>query len=444
MSYIIQILTLLINIKNYLLSFFDIKIKNKDGSLLENTCKNMYYLYDGTQRIVVIKNYAVAKEYYKSYNKTIRTYLYLGYVYEKLLKNSIGAFTGENLLLLKKPLIQFFNTGSVKKHFGMMVTKTNEWIENTFPKQTNEYELQQLTLDKLTINIISNIIYGDISTDDLNELYELSIIHKELMVIMGQDMLLRIPFVYNNFNTNNKIIVDTFWERWFVFNNKMKNQIQDFTLFSMLSNNNVYKSNNKIFYQTLYEIMLFNTDIMVDAFANLIWDVVSNKHIYDTIANDVFAINLDYDGISKLEYLINVENESARLSPGIVLTFAETITEDITLDGYKIPANTKISIDTKMVNRDPDIWPKPNEFNPDRFNVNNPSLFHSYCRFGMGPRKCLGNVFASYILRIGITSIIKNFNCKIGNKNIKIDERKTIPNISNSIMTNTIVFTKRI
>ncbi len=450
MSYFKGMLINLINIINYLLSFFNVQNKNGNSSLnrtnhniIQNINGKMYYMYDGSQQILVITDYGLAKEYYKSYNKTIREYKYLGYVYEKLLKNSIGAFTGKNLLLLKKPLVQFFNTGSIKKHFGMIVEETNKWMENTFPEKINKYELQELNLNKLTINIISNIIYGQLSTYDLNELYDLSIIHKELMVIMGQDMSLRIPFIYNNFNTSNKIIVDSFYERWVIFNDKMKNQVCENTLFATLLENDIYIENDDILYQTLYEIMLFNTDIMVDSFANLIWDIVSNKLVNDTILNEVSKINMDYEEINKLEYLINVENESARLNPGIVLTFAETITENITLDGYKIPANTKISINTQMVNKDSNIWIKPDEFNPNRFNKDNPSLYHSYHRFGMGPRKCLGNVSASYILRIGIISILKNFDCIAENNTIKFDKRNTIPNLCNSIMKNRIVFIKK-
>ena len=59
-----------------------------------------------------------------------------------------------------------------------------------------------------------------------------------------------------------------------------------------------------------------------------------------------------------------------------------------------------------MINRDPNRWSNPNEFNPLRFTKDNNWKFH---RFGIGPRKCLGNMFADYILKVGIISIISEF-----------------------------------
>ena len=458
MSFVTKILIFLINLKNYITRFFDKPIVNENGDKLKLINRtnlsieeqnqmikdiigndNMYYIYDGSQQIVILANYVITKEYYKHFNKTIRTYPYLGYVYEKLLKYSIGAFTGENLNALKKPLMQFFNTGSIKKHFDMIIQKTDEWILTNFSKETQKYELQNLSLDKLTINILGKIIYGNLSQRELNDLYELSLIHKQLMVIMGQDMLARNP----NIRNPNKVIVDSFWVKWSTFNTLWRPKSQENTLFATLLEHDIYKENHFILYQTLYEIMLFNSDIMVDAFANLIWNIASNKNVADKILDEVENINMTSEEINKLEYLTQVENESARLNPGIVLTFAETLTENIELNNYKIPANTKISIDTQMVNRDPKVWSDPDEFKPERFDTQNPSLIHKYHRFGMGPRKCLGNVFATYILKIGVISLIKKFDITSNNNEILIEDRKTIPNISNTNMANEIVFTKR-
>jgi len=95
----------------------------------------------------------------------------------------------------------------------------------------------------------------------------------------------------------------------------------------------------------------------------------------------------------------------ARLNPGIVQTFAETITQPMDLGGFQCPANTLISLDTQMLNRDPDVWKDPHEFNPDRFNETDSKQFYQYHRFGLGPRMCLGNIYADYILKSIVFSI---------------------------------------
>ena len=121
---------------------------------------SLYYVLDGSQPIVMIGDFNTAKAFYqlKEYKNIIRYYPYLGYVYEKTLKYCIGAHSGQDWLMMKKPLSKFFTTRSVQHNYDMMINKTEEWINETFSEKINEYTLQNLSLDKLTIAIMSSII----------------------------------------------------------------------------------------------------------------------------------------------------------------------------------------------------------------------------------------------------------------------------------------------
>jgi cytochrome P450 family 9 len=47
--------------------------------------------------------------------------------------------------------------------------------------------------------------------------------------------------------------------------------------------------------------------------------------------------------------------------------------------------------------RDPEYFPEPELFDPERFNEENKSLAkpYTYLPFGVGPHNCIGNIFLS-------------------------------------------------
>lgn len=416
---------------------------------------SMYVFDDGPQQILAIGNLELSREYYKMIFRTnTRSYPYLGYVFEKLLSRSIGANTGKNWEELKKPLTKFFTTNSLKMHYDMIVQNTENWLQETFDNTSDNYEnnicerrLQDVSFDKLTVGIIATIIFGDITEDDLHELRYLFKSHNHMMTIMGCDMNLRVPNILRKFNnTKNIMAVDTFWERWSAFNDKfIKNPQENSLLFTLLEN--TAYSDRLTLIHTLYEIALFNLDIMIDSFANLLWNVGSNPDVQELMFEECKPIPIeDFQSLNTSTMVKAVINESARLAPGVTLTFAETVMEPVEICGYRIPAGTKVSIDTQMVNRDPQVWENPHDFDPNRFIKDSKldqMLIHNFHRFGLGPRKCLGNIYGDYILMIGIIMIIKKFKISIKNNKLITEQKLTIPNISNLDMTNTITFTYR-
>lgn len=65
------------------------------------------------------------------------------------------------------------------------------------------------------------------------------------------------------------------------------------------------------------------------------------------------------------------------------------------LESHLIPSGTTIHIPIFDIHRDPNFWPKPNVFNPDRFlpeTIKNRHPF-SYLPFSAGGRNCIGNFF---------------------------------------------------
>lgn len=68
--------------------------------------------------------------------------------------------------------------------------------------------------------------------------------------------------------------------------------------------------------------------------------------------------------------------------------------KDYTFPGttVSIPKGMRIFIPVYAIQRDPKIYSKPDEFNPERFEEENVKVRHPshYLPFGDGPRNCIG------------------------------------------------------
>ena len=78
-----------------------------------------------------------------------------------------------------------------------------------------------------------------------------------------------------------------------------------------------------------------------------------------------------------------------------------------TFDGttVNIPKGQKILIPVLAIHRDPNFYPKPDIFDPERFNDEAVQARHPMCYlpFGDGPRNCIGKVKDSKNLHISIS-----------------------------------------
>lgn len=96
--------------------------------------------------------------------------------------------------------------------------------------------------------------------------------------------------------------------------------------------------------------------------------------------------------IPKLKYLECCIKESLRLYPAVP-NFKRIITEDFELGGYKIPANTTISMHIYALHRNEEFFPDPLTYRPERFMPEESGGRHpfAYVPFSAGARNCIGN-----------------------------------------------------
>ncbi|TGZ50920.1 Cytochrome P450 4C1 [Temnothorax longispinosus] len=114
--------------------------------------------------------------------------------------------------------------------------------------------------------------------------------------------------------------------------------------------------------------------------------------------------------LQDLPYLDRCIKEGLRLYPSVFL-ISRITAEDVKLQSYVVPAGTIINLNIYAIHRDPNFWPNPEVFDPDRFLPERKRNRHpySYLPFSAGPRNCIGQRFAILELKAMIASLIHNF-----------------------------------
>nr|WKA13889.1 trans-cinnamate 4-monooxygenase [Impatiens morsei] len=116
----------------------------------------------------------------------------------------------------------------------------------------------------------------------------------------------------------------------------------------------------------------------------------------------------------KLPYLQAVIKETLRLRMAIPLLVPHMNLKDAKLNGYDIPAESKILVNAWWLANNPEGWKKPEEFRPERFleeecKVEANGNDFRFLPFGVGRRSCPGIILALPILGISIGRLVQNF-----------------------------------
>ncbi|XP_015119502.1 cytochrome P450 4c3 [Diachasma alloeum] len=124
----------------------------------------------------------------------------------------------------------------------------------------------------------------------------------------------------------------------------------------------------------------------------------------------------DYDrrptlrDLKSMKYLERCIKEALRLYPSVPL-LARRIAEDVQIGKYTIPEGTTAMVIVPMLHRDPEVFPHPEKFDPDRFLAENANGRHPYAfiPFSAGPRNCIGQKFAVLEEKAVISGVLRKY-----------------------------------
>ncbi|CAN0908573.1 Premnaspirodiene oxygenase [Linum grandiflorum] len=125
---------------------------------------------------------------------------------------------------------------------------------------------------------------------------------------------------------------------------------------------------------------------------------------------------VDEASIHELTYLDLVIKESLRLRPPLPLLLPRECREKIEINGYEIPANTKVIINGWAIGRDGRYWDQPDKFYPERFldrDDDKEGMDFEFIPFGSGRRMCPGMLYASAVVKLVLANLLFHFDWKL-------------------------------
>ncbi|KAL3065039.1 cytochrome P450 1A1 [Trematomus bernacchii] len=107
--------------------------------------------------------------------------------------------------------------------------------------------------------------------------------------------------------------------------------------------------------------------------------------------------------------------EIFRHSSFLPFTIPHCTTKDTSLNGYYIPKDTCVFINQWQINQDPELWKDPSSFVPDRFLSSDGSEVNKQegekvMVFGMGKRRCIGEVIARNEVYLFLAIIVQKLH----------------------------------
>ncbi|XP_029847582.2 cytochrome P450 4c3 [Ixodes scapularis] len=149
----------------------------------------------------------------------------------------------------------------------------------------------------------------------------------------------------------------------------------------------------------------------------------------DFIFGDDTERHVTIEDMKEMRYLECVIKESQRLYPSVPF-YSRLCEEPFELGGTMLPKGTVVQVSNYFLHRDPKVFPKPEEFRPDRFLPENSKGRHpfAYVPFSAGSRNCIGQKFAMSEEKIVIANILRRFKLQ------SLDQRDQVGLIADMVL----------
>ncbi|KAM3553783.1 hypothetical protein MY1884_006485 [Beauveria asiatica] len=183
------------------------------------------------------------------------------------------------------------------------------------------------------------------------------------------------------------------------------------------------------FLHTIDEILLDNLEVSAAALSYLLINVAGDVQLQQKLRDEARP-HLQSAKEQGFEQYLGRSNtllefccaESRRLCPVDWFSPPERSHVDKTVDGYHIPAGTDVSVDMTRVNIHSPLWSRPistpegkrqvngYDFCPERFNqIARMESSYNVVGFGVSARQCLGQHFASLLMRVVLVQVVSNY-----------------------------------
>ncbi|SPO28025.1 uncharacterized protein UTRI_05168 [Ustilago trichophora] len=387
-----------------------------------------HWTRNGRVTEVVLSTPAQVMSFYHKDAKlhTKRDSIGFGHYFGRLLGKCVGAIDGQRWTLLRGIFDPHF-THRVSMSLGStMLGLVQEWAETLGSGDETSFSVEAVdATSKLPFKIISLAIFGPtvLEFSNFERLWNMVKLHEEIFQYAALHRWAKHAAYQALFWTRPNRIMAQFQREFAQFCLDMIAQDPTSAASEMYLRVKDKTMSMDEFTQTIDEILFANIDVTASVIAWTLIHIAQTPKVQDSLVEEFGTRHEVKPDEVFSEYICATETmlhwsvmESMRLSPPTFFSLPEQSGQDKVLPGgVAIPAGTPVIIDAWTLNRLSQVWGTNSlEFDPTRFSHLKPASYrYSLWRFGMGPRKCVGQFFADKMIKMAVYSVLNRYQLKL-------------------------------
>jgi cytochrome P450 family 3 subfamily A len=173
-----------------------------------------------------------------------------------------------------------------------------------------------------------------------------------------------------------------------------------------------------------------------DTMSMILYALANNQDCQEKVLQEINEVlgddkHLSYDKVKELTYMEMFVDEALRMYAPALL--ADRICgKEITINGIKFPKDVVVNIPIGAIHADPEIWPEPEKFIPERFTPEKKAEMNPmhWLPFGFGPRNCIGMRLALIEMKTALVHIVRDYKVQLLEPGQKLDRNKLTGSIN--------------
>lgn len=273
----------------------------------------------------------------------------------------------------------------------------------------------QHMMKTLTMRIIGRTMFSaEVSqTDKLQKVFEQTSLDTFRRTSQIVSIPMWIPTPENKktqwaIETKNQILEQIVYERY--QNNNSEGDLLDMLIASKLEDDD-HQFTAEHLVQEMGSIVFAGHDTTAMTLTWLFYELTQNPDVEAKVRDEIERVLGNrmptLADLDQMPYTEQAINETLRMYPPVYITLREAA-EDDELAGYPIKAGTSIALNMRGIHLSERYWDDPHTFKPARF-VSNDYEKNAFIPFIIGPRKCIGDSFATMEMRLIVPTLMQQF-----------------------------------
>lgn len=348
------------------------------------------------------------------------------YANEKdLLSANIVALKGERWKKLKSFLNPAFSLRKLQMSFGMAFSccKKAEIEIREMVQQSKAIDILDIII-RLNLDIIGTTAFGvDVDSAELQKCGRGFLHAESVKTSLIQILAMLFPEMVNVLKL--KVYSEEMTEYFVNFvkqviqyrkhNNIVRNDLMQ-SLLQLMNGEDGFSVNEIVAHCFAFLLGGFETPSSVGAFC--IYELSINQHLQDKVRKEIEHVletnggEITYNTLCELKFMDQCISETLRKYPStMVLTRVCTRTYQIPNSNVTISKGTPLIIPVYGIQMDPDYYPNPNQFDPERFSEENKGSRPStaWLPFGDGPRMCIAPKLGFLQIKMALFTLLRNY-----------------------------------